>query len=260
MTIQEMKERKQELGYSNATLSRLSGVPEPTIQKILSGTTRAPRQETIEALTRILQPSGTRYPVSEPAFTGVEEAGAAYAVLNKVHTIDEIYALPEGVHAELIDGKIYYMSSPTRFHQEITGELYLAIANHIRQHKGKCKVYIPPFAVFLFGDDSTYLEPDLTVVCDLDKLDHRGCVGAPDWVIEVMSPSSRRMDGLIKLMKYRQAGVRQYWLIDPDNRTVGVYLFSIHEEEEQVMFYSFDDDIPAVLFPDLSIRLSELLL
>ena len=259
MTIQEMKKRKLELGYSNAVLSRLSGVPVPTIQKILSGTTTAPRQKTIEALTRVLRLSGDRSADTAPSFSGVEEPGAAYAVQKKIHTIEEIYALPEGVHAELIDGQIYYMSSPTRFHQKITGELYLAIANHIRQKGEKCKVYIPPFAVFLFGDDSTYVEPDLTVVCDLDKLDHRGCVGAPDWIVEVISPSSRRMDGLIKLMKYRQAGVRQYWLIDPDTRTVGVYHFSDHEEDETVMLYTFDDAIPSGLFPELSIRLSDVL-
>ena len=268
MTIKEMQERKQELGYSNQYLSRMSGVPEPTIQKIFSGHTKSPRQATIRQLEKVLQPHrdaektpGSGYRYSDAARTEplvVSDAQAAYVVQKKVHTIDEIYALPEGIHAELIDGQIYYMASPTRMHQEITGEMYLAVANHIKASGGSCKVYIPPFAVFLFGDDSTYLEPDLTVVCNPDKLNDKGCVGAPDWIVEVLSPSSRRMDRILKMLKYRMAGVREYWIIDPDTRTVNVFLFNTdNEAEEQAQLYSFEDDISSFTFPDLKIRLSD---
>ncbi len=268
MTIKEMLERKQELGYSNQYLSQMSGVPEPTIQKIFSGTTKSPRRATVQLLEKALTPdrstnqaAGSMYkypkPVSDSLSCAAEPA-AAYAAQKKGHTIDEIYALPEGVHAELIDGQIYYMATPTRQHQEITGEMHLAVANYIRAHGGSCKVYIPPFAVFLFGDDSTYLEPDLTVVCDPDKLDDRGCVGAPDWVVEVLSPSTAKMDCILKMVKYRMAGVREYWIIAPQTRTVTVFLFNAEDEaKEQVGIYSFEDRIPCSLYPDLEIRLAD---
>ena len=268
MTIKEMLDRKQELGYSNQYLSQISGVPEPTIQKIFSGHTKSPRRSTVQLLEKALTPgrnteeaASSMYRYPEPGYGGfpyVAEPAAAYAVRKKVHTIDEIYALPEGVHAELIDGQIYYMAAPTRQHQEITGEMYLAVANYIKAHGGSCKVYIPPFAVFLFGDDSTYLEPDLTVVCNPDKLDDRGCVGAPDWVVEVLSPSTAKVDCILKMMKYRMAGVREYWIIDPKNRTVTVFLFNAEDEaKEQAGIYSFEDRIPCSLYPDLEIRLAD---
>ena len=266
MTIKEMQERKQELGYSNQYLSQISGVPEPTIQKIFSGHTKSPRQTTIQQLEKALtaHPNETKaqnagYQSAATVTPTIAEPQGAYAVQKKVHTIDEIYALPEGIHAELIDGQIYYMASPTRLHQEITGEMHLAVANYIKAHGGACKVYIPPFAVFLSGDDSMYLEPDLTVVCNPDKLDERGCVGAPDWVVEVLSPSSRRMDRIIKMLKYRMAGVREYWIIDPDTRTVSVFLFNTADEtKEQALVYSFEDRIPCSLFPDLEIHLADI--
>ncbi|MBQ8304798.1 MAG: Uma2 family endonuclease [Blautia sp.] len=267
MTIQEMKNKKQELGYSNQYLSKISGIPEPTIQKIFSGHTKSPRQATIRALEKALFPqvrtapetvSGYRYPQASPGgASAVAEASAAYAASQRIHTIDEIYALPEGVHAELIDGQIYYMASPTRQHQEIIGELHFAVAGYIKSHGGSCKVYIPPFAVFLFGDDSTYLEPDLTIVCDPNKLDDRGCVGAPDWVVEVLSPSSTGKDRILKMLKYRTAGVREYWIIDPFSRTVSVYLFDMEDAaKEQALTYSFEDTIHPSLYPDLEIRLA----
>ena len=269
MTIQEMKNKKQELGYSNQYLSEISGIPVPTIQKIFSGHTKSPRQATIRALEAALSPqtkdapgisSGYRYPKGSPGVSSVvAEAPAAYAAERRIHTIDEIYELPEGVHAELIDGQIYYMASPTRQHQEIIGELYLTVAGYIKSHGGSCKVYIPPFAVFLFGDDSTYLEPDLTIVCDPKKLDDRGCVGAPDWVVEVLSPSSTRMDRIIKVLKYRTAGVREYWIIDPFSRTVSVYLFDLEDAaKEQALIYSFDDTLHPSLYPQLAIRLADM--
>ena len=268
MTIQEMLNRKLELGYSNQYLSQISGVPEPTIQKIFSGHTKSPRRATVQLLEKALAPDRNKGSSVNSAYTYPEagsgmksfvaEPAAAYAAEKKVHTIDEIYALPDGVRAELIDGRIYYMASPTRQHQEITGEMYLAVANYIKAHGGSCKVYIPPFAVFLFGDDSTYVEPDLTVVCNPDKLDDRGCVGAPDWVVEVLSPSSVKMDCLLKLVKYRMAGVREYWVIDPKNRTVTVFLFDPEDEEkEQAGVYTFEDRIPCSLYPDFEIRLAD---
>ena len=122
-----------------------------------------------------------------------------------IYTTADIYALPDGERAELIDGQIYDMAPPSRTHQRITGEIYAEIRNYIKQNNGKCEVYLAPFAVFLNEDDRTYVEPDISVICDSDKLNEKGCNGAPDWIIEIVSPSSQRMDYMTKLFKYRTA-------------------------------------------------------
>ncbi len=126
-----------------------------------------------------------------------------------VYTISDIYALPDGERAELIDGQIYNMAPPGRLHQKISWKLHQAIANYIDSRNGLCEVYAAPFAVFLNDDDINYVEPDLSVIGDLSKLDDKGCHGAPDWVIEIVSSDSRSRDYITKLFKYRTAGVRE---------------------------------------------------
>lgn len=174
----------------------------------------------------------------------------------KFYTIDDIYALPDGRRAELIDGQWYDMAPPSRLHQKISGELHTIIRNYIRKHGGSCDVYAAPFAVFLNQDDRNYVEPDLSVICDKSKLDDHGCVGAPDWIIEIVSPSSPRMDYGIKLFKYRTAGVREYWVVNPMKQSVIVYDF---EQEEGTNQYSFDEAVPGCIFEGLEICISDLL-
>ena len=119
----------------------------------------------------------------------------------KRYTIEDIYALPEGERAELIDGKIYYMAPPGWGHQRISRKLHQAIANYIDSNGGKCEALAAPFAVFLNEDDLNYVEPDISVICDLTKLDEKGCHGAPDWIIEIVSQSSKPRDYMTKLLK-----------------------------------------------------------
>ena len=126
-----------------------------------------------------------------------------------MYTISDIYALPDGERAELIDGQIYNMMPPGRLHQKISWKLHQAIANYIDSRNGLCEVYAAPFAVFLNDDDINYVEPDLSVIGDLSKLDDKGCHGAPDWVIEIVSSDSRSRDYITKLFKYRTVGVRE---------------------------------------------------
>jgi Uma2 family endonuclease len=173
------------------------------------------------------------------------------------HTIEDIYALPEGQRAELIDGQIYDMAPPKRIHQKLVNRLCQTITNHIDSKDGGCEVYPAPFAVFLNADDKTYVEPDLSVVCDQSKLDEYGCNGAPDWIIEIVSPSTERMDYGIKLFKYRSAGVWEYWIINPQNRTVNVFDFDSNEKTGQ---YNFDNGIESCIYKDLSIKIADLLL
>ena len=168
----------------------------------------------------------------------------------KTYTIDDIEALPEGERAELIDGKIYYMSTPNRLHQQISMSISTDINNYIRANKGNCEVYAAPFAVYLNKDNTNYVEPDITVICDPSKMDKKGCHGAPDWVIEIVSPSSATMDYFIKMMKYSDSGVREYWIVDPDRSKVFVY-----RGKYEVTEYTFDDNIPVGIYENFSIKI-----
>ena len=141
------------------------------------------------------------------------------------YTTDYIYSLPEGQRAELIDGVIYDMAPPNTLHQRIVMNLSAEIRNYIKNHHGSCEVFPAPFAVFLNADDRNYVEPDISVICDNDKLDDKGCNGAPDWIIEIASPGTKRIDYSIKLFKYCSAGVREYWIVNPRTRIVNVYDF-----------------------------------
>ena len=174
----------------------------------------------------------------------------------RTYTIDDIYALPDGQRAELIDGQMYMMAPPNTKHQKISWKLHQKIGNYISSKGGNCDVYAAPFAVFLNEDDLNYVEPDISVICDKNKIDDRGCNGAPDWIIEIVSPSSQQMDYGIKLFKYRTAKVREYWIVNPLKQTVIVYDF---EQEKETKQYSFDDTISVCIYDDLDINIAELL-
>lgn len=172
----------------------------------------------------------------------------------KGYTIADIEALPEGERAELIDGEMFWMDAPVRRHQEIVVKLLLQIGNFIDRNKGKCKLYPAPFAVHIKKDERNYVEPDISVICDKDKLDEKGCQGAPDWMIEIVSPSSKKMDYERKVKLYREAGAREYWIVDPETETVTVYDFENNGSAQ----YAFSERIKAGIFEDLWLCLAEL--
>ena len=174
----------------------------------------------------------------------------------KIYTIKDIYSLPDGQHAELIDGQIYDMTPPTPSHQRIRFAISQKIADYIETHGGKCEVFPAPFAVFLIDDDKTYVEPDISVVCDQNKISDRGCEGAPDWIIEIVSPSSRRMDYYKKNSLYADAGVREYWIVDPLKERTMVCNF---EENDSPMIISFDQAVQSSIYDDLKININDLL-
>lgn len=171
------------------------------------------------------------------------------------YTIEDIYNLPEGERAELIDGQIYMMAPPNTVHQRIVHFLDRTIGNYVQAKGGECEVFPAPFAVFLNEKDKNYVEPDISVICDKNKLNDNGCTGAPDWIIEIVSPASRRMDYMIKLFKYRTAGVREYWIADHEKNRIMVYNF----ERDTVMEYDFNDSVKAGIYEDLEIDFSGLL-
>ena len=168
----------------------------------------------------------------------------------EVYTIEDIYALPNGERAELIDGKIYYMAPPNTKHQRLVHFFDREIGNYIQSKHGECEVFPAPFAVFLNENDTNYVEPDISVICDKNKISDKGCHGAPDWIIEIVSPSSKQMDYYKKLFKYRTAGVREYWVVDPEKELVTIYSFEKDSMEE----YSFDKDIPVGIYERFSIK------
>ena len=173
-----------------------------------------------------------------------------------VYTVEDIYALPEGHRAELIDGQIYDMAPPAREHQKIVAQLIRIIGNYIEAKNGDCEVYPAPFAVFLNEDEKNYVEPDISVVCDKDKLSDKGCNGSPDWIIEIVSPSDPKHDYITKLNLYNNAGVREYWIVDPMYSRV--YVYSMEANNFYVNSYSFHDTIKAGIFEDLHIDFSKL--
>ena len=174
------------------------------------------------------------------------------AIRSNVYTVDDIRALPEGERAELIDGDMVLMAPPATVHQRLSFDISFAIESHIRSKKGTCQVFPAPYGVFL--DDRNFLEPDISVICDLDKIKKDGCHGAPDWVIEVVSPSSQNMDYLVKLKKYIAFGVREYWIVDPGDESVTAYDL----EHDRMAKYTFHDVITGSLFPELTIRIDEI--
>jgi Uma2 family endonuclease len=172
--------------------------------------------------------------------------------INNDYTVEDIYALPDGERAELIDGQIYFMASPNRRHQSILGTLYRRIADYIDAKGGDCKVYLAPFAVFINKDNRNYVEPDISVICDPDKLNDKGCDGAPDWIIEIVSPGNKNMDYLVKLLKYQSSGVREYWIVDTESERISVYNF----EHDEMEVYRLDDKVKAGIYEDLEIDFS----
>ena len=172
------------------------------------------------------------------------------------HTSEDYWNLPDGVRAELIDGELWDLALPSRAHQRIVFSLARKLAEHIDAHHGTCEVYPAPFAVNLFADDTTFVEPDVSVVCDHGKLSDRGCEGAPDFVAEVVSPSNPGMDYVSKLNLYREAGVREYWICDPQQQRVLAYVF---DSEAVMQAYAFSTPVPFAVFPGFEFDFGQVL-
>jgi len=163
-------------------------------------------------------------------------------VKEKEYTYADILEWEEDVRAELYDGNVVMMAPPATKHQMVLTELMFQIKSYLA---GKSCVLFPgPFGVRLFPkkdhSDDTVFEPDIVVVCDKDKLDDKGCNGPPDLVIEIISPSTARYDRIYKFRKYQQAGVREYWIVDPETNTLqvcilenGRYVVSVYDETEK---------------------------
>ncbi len=169
--------------------------------------------------------------------------------------LEQYENLPEDSQIEVFDGIIYNMASPSEDHQTISMELSTSINNYIRSQKGSCKIFHAPFDVILSNDPLTIVQPDIMVVCDKDKLDGKRCNGAPDFIIEIVSPGNPADDYIRKLYYYQNAGVKEYWIVDPRRKTVTVNYF---EKNLLNIQYSFDSIIKVNIYEDLYIDFSEI--
>ncbi|MDR2211659.1 MAG: Uma2 family endonuclease [Spirochaetaceae bacterium] len=174
------------------------------------------------------------------------------------YTYKDYLETDDDYRAEIVDGHLYVMSPPTRYHQGIGRNLLVKIALFLEGKPGK--VYAAPFGVRPFPRndlrDDIYFEPDITVVCDPSKLDDRGCNGAPDMIAEILSPSNAQYDMLIKFRKYLQAGVREYWIIDPEAKTVHICV--LEDGEYRVSIYGETQTAPVSVLPGCFIALKDI--
>lgn len=266
MNIEEMKERKRELGYTNKRLADLADVPLSTIQKIFSGKTTRPQAQTMARLENVLRewkPDSDAIRVStpdEPYYyyrlpkteeARLREVAFSYGAAEEIDlprgkkqgefTVEDFFAMPEDWKGELIDGVIYDMTTPTLRHQAILGQIYYRFLDYQKKSGRDCQVYLP-LDVQLDKDNRTMVEPDMLVICQQEYKNH-AVWGAPDFVMEVLSPSTSSRDCILKLKKYRDAGVKEYWIVDGERQKVLVYDFTDPEDQTPYV-YTFEEQVP----------------
>ncbi len=178
--------------------------------------------------------------------------------ISQTYTYKDYQTWPEGERWELIDGVAYAMTAPSRIHQKIVLELGRQVGNFLQ---GKtCEVYVAPFSVRLPKnqevDDQidTVVEPDVSVICDPSKLDNAGCRGTPDWIIEVLSPSTTFKDMHTKRNLYEKVGVREYWIVQPTEAWVMIYLLDAQGQYGKPELFKLDEASPVAIFPELMIE------
>ena len=260
MTIEEMKKIKEERGYSMSQLSEYSGVPLGTLQKIFSGETKTLRKSTIAAIEKVLLGEESLYQGKAYAYHMESKGISADHIRETVtygtefvekkqgeYTLEDYYALPDERRVELIDGVIYDMSAPMVVHQMIAGDIYGQIREYIEKNKGECIPVMSPVDVQLDCDQKTMVQPDVLVICDPEKIRRFGVFGAPDFVLEVLSPSTRKKDLTVKLSKYIGAGVREYWILDPEKKILITYDF---EEDGMPCIYPLEGDVGLAIYEE----------
>ena len=249
MTVEEMKQRKKELGYTNQELADLSGVPLSTVSKLFSGETSAPRRSTLLALESVLAASSagdcTNNLFMDPGISYQTGSTAAQKKQGD-YTLEDYLALPDDQRVELIDGVFYDMAAPFVVHQFIATQIGHQLMGFVEGNNGPCKPVLSPVDVQLDKDDKTVVQPDVLIICKPEILIKNGRVfGAPDFIIEILSKSTRKKDITLKLYKYANAGVREYWIIDPDSLTILVHDL---ENDKMPVIYNFTSHVPVKIW------------
>ena len=257
MDIFYLKQLKKAAKITNSEIAELSGIPVSTVNKIFSGVTENPRYGTLLAIEQVLVKKERlpfRYDELKQEPCLIQEESPAYCYSARNYEKKDIEQLDEWTRAELIDGKLYLLGTPNRMHQFLVAKLSFLFQFHIFQKKGKCHVYVSPFGVKLFDDDKTWVEPDIVVICEKDIMTNEGCSGAPDMLVEVVSLNNAKHDYITKLMKYQKAGVKEYWIVDPEQKKVSVLNFQHPEKTEE---YSYDDVITSEVLEGLELRIND---
>ncbi len=239
MTKEEMQQKKRELGLTYQDISDRSGLSVPTVQRIISGSEINSREYSYKMIEEVLQVCESE-PVLKYGYQTKKQGE---------YTYEDYLELPDDQRCELIDGIIYDIASPTFVHQDIAGEVYYQLKSYIYAKKAKCRTYISPIDVKL--DSRTVVQPDVIILCDKSKRDEYRLYSAPDFVLEVLSPSSKRRDCILKPAKYMQSGVREYWIADPQKETVTVHLFGREwnaEDDFATVTYTFDEKVPVSIW------------
>lgn len=249
MDIKELKKAKESYGLTLREISEASGVPMSTVLKVFSGNNKNPRKDTL------LKLSGGVAHLMEEKSADIDNMdiylGRRRAEEDKIirsgkqgqFRIDDLEGMPDGIRYEICDGKLIKAESPSTVHQLLVAEIYLQIRNHINKNKGKCIAYIAPVEVQFDEEGKNVFEPDIFVVCDGEFRPGR-VYGAPDLIIEIISPASKKYDMQTKLSKYAEYNVREYWIVDPYKEKVVV-----HElEKGDISLYPFDVKIPVGIY------------
>lgn len=248
MTLSELKERKRELGLTNKDIAERAFMPLSTVEKVFGGTVSSPRRDTLMRLSMALQEESFIYDRMERDLdqSMVSDVKAAYSAEKKrtSYTMDDYWKISEIRRVELIDGQIYDMASPSTVHQRIVWDIFV----QLRQNKNKCNkdctVYASPATVQLDADDRTGLQPDVFVICDRKMDNGKTVFGAPEFVVEVVSPGNRSYDMNFKLHKYSNAGCREYWIVDYERDKILKYDFT---QDSLVEMYTFSDKVPVAI-------------
>jgi len=209
------------------------------------------------------------YDITPPEPSYVEEPFVMYGTLkldeSKRYTYADYLTWLDDKRRELINGFIHLMSAPNEIHARISFNWGFLTKIFVQKRKGKCRIYHAPFDVRLplsdeTADDKIYnvVQPDICVICDLSKLDVRGCIGAPDLIVEVLSPSTLKYDWNYKFNLYESAGVKEYWIVDPKAKTVNVFLLQPDGKYDLGTVYECNQKAPVHIFKGLEIDLNEL--
>lgn len=285
MDINDLKRRKKNLKLTTAQLAYLAELPVGTVSKVMTGETKKPSYITIEKIDRALAHeemiarlseyklyleeyfkehpdedvdmkelenkyrserglSNDPIPFAVP-ISQIEDHGNLTAVVDKRATVSMLGEIGEDRTVELLDGNIIINETPGIKHQTIVQNIGWTIQRFIDDNKGKCKAFSVGVNVRISEDDYTLLIPDIVVVCDPDSIRDDGIWGAPDWVIEVVSRSTRHRDYKDKMYKYMSGGVREYWIVDPEKEKVTTY---IEGEPMMAYIYNFEDEIPVYIY------------
>ena len=285
MKIDEIRQRKKKLKLTTYQLALLADLPQGTVSKILTGETKNPSYLTIEKIDETLQQEEMKarleayttamhkYFSEHPEDEGdqkkfeeiyrsennLNDAPIPFAVSkdgdtsiygnlglqNNRMTASQLHKMGESQELQLIDGSVIISQMAGASHQRMVKKLGRAISDFIDDNNGQCEVFDLGVNVYLNEDEYTLVIPDIVVICNPGQIDEKGIQGAPDWVIEVVSPSSRQIDYHKKLYKYMDAGVREYWIVDMDRQMVSV---CINGEPMQVTIYAFEDTIPVFIY------------